>query len=653
MTTPFYAPIGTPEERRSGQIWPGEWLDATGYAVRYRIDTEFEAYHTGVDLNLNSPIWDADAHDPVFAIGDGVVTYAGYFSSGWGNLIIIDHGPVDGLPLYARYAHVESIYVKVGERVTAERQIAHVGRINDNSPFHLHFDLSRTHVLKDNPGHWPKLNLQGVLTNYVDPRAWLLAHGEGEIIQVPPREWQVTATIGLKVREQPTTSARQVGSLRYGDIFIAEERKVIANSYEWMRISSGPMFGSWVAKGTADGATRYAKPVDEPAPVPGLPVGTALYVIAPDGLRLRDKPSTSGNRIAGLPKGTKLTTTGVLVIADTYDWYPVADGQSGYAAFGKADKSAIYLGTKPPKVEPPPQRDLWRGGLHIHEINLRNNIIAAAQAGMFQSVTVINDWQLANILIQWVPYVILRRARSTSDPQPQISGNPERDYEYAKQWIRDPFHWDIFPHADDRVYLQFANEQNGDEEGGFYIGLVDELWRMGLQGIILNHAIGTTGLDYTPAGKPVCPKWMRLKDCLINTKRRKMLVGMHLYGNVKDTILHPLSAYDDLGAAPWYRDSVFACYSLMPPEAQPDLVITEAGPGKSELQRQTGIDACWKDWTLFNQVASRYGYLVAWNWWEAGAMNPDYGFPGDYIDDWLPELVRRWQAIYARRLIAA
>lgn len=63
MTLPNYtAPIGTEAERASGKIWPGAWGDATGYATRYRIGSPNEAYHTGADLNCNTPIWDADAH---------------------------------------------------------------------------------------------------------------------------------------------------------------------------------------------------------------------------------------------------------------------------------------------------------------------------------------------------------------------------------------------------------------------------------------------------------------------------------------------------------------------------------------------------------------------------------------------------------------
>ena len=109
----FTAPIGSDEERKSGIIWPGKWFDVTPYLTHYAY-----GYHTGADLNLNYPHWDGDAHSAVYAMGDGVVTYAQLYSRKvWGNLIIIDHGIVDGKPLFSRYAHVENIQVAAGQSV--------------------------------------------------------------------------------------------------------------------------------------------------------------------------------------------------------------------------------------------------------------------------------------------------------------------------------------------------------------------------------------------------------------------------------------------------------------------------------------------------------------------------------------------------------
>jgi murein DD-endopeptidase MepM/ murein hydrolase activator NlpD len=170
-------PIGSVAERRSAQVWPGKWFDATGYAVRYRTGTPYEAYHTGADLNLNEPAWDTDAHSPVVAAASGIVTHAARLA-GWGNVIIIKHDPLltTGVVYYGRYAHVEEMSIQVGQRVVRGEQIAKVGNAEGAFPYHLHFDISPTDILSREPWHWPRLDLNNLLANYIDPRQFVEAN---------------------------------------------------------------------------------------------------------------------------------------------------------------------------------------------------------------------------------------------------------------------------------------------------------------------------------------------------------------------------------------------------------------------------------------------------------------------------------------------
>lgn len=170
----YDAPIGTSTERADTQVWPGNWFDATGFAVRYFLGQPAEAYHSGSDLNLNQPFWDADAHSPVYAAASGVVIFAGRLT-GWGNVVVIRHDPLitNRKVMYGRYAHMEQIVVRVGDRVQRGQQIANVGNAEGSFPYHLHFDLSQTNILETDPFDWPRLDLNRLLANYSDPQEFI------------------------------------------------------------------------------------------------------------------------------------------------------------------------------------------------------------------------------------------------------------------------------------------------------------------------------------------------------------------------------------------------------------------------------------------------------------------------------------------------
>jgi murein DD-endopeptidase MepM/ murein hydrolase activator NlpD len=170
----YDSPVGTASERRSDQVWPGDWFDATGFDVLYRNGS---AYHTGTDLNMNEPYWDADAHSPVYASASGIVTFADRLP-GWGNVIVIRHDPLitTGQVIYGRYAHVEDIEVSVGDRVVRGQRISKVGDAGGIFAYHLHFDLSPTDILASQPWHWPKLNRANLRANYIDPLEFIREH---------------------------------------------------------------------------------------------------------------------------------------------------------------------------------------------------------------------------------------------------------------------------------------------------------------------------------------------------------------------------------------------------------------------------------------------------------------------------------------------
>ncbi len=171
----FDLPVGTAEERAGLKIWPGDWVDANPYLNKYAA-----GYHTGADLNLNLPVFDSDRGKPVYAAADGKVTFGEVVvGSTWNGLIVIEHAPLpDGKPVYTRYGHVEKLLVKAGDTVSRGQQIAQVGKYLDPKypNYHLHFDVSLTTMLKTNPRHWPKFDLNSVKANYVDPKKFVEQH---------------------------------------------------------------------------------------------------------------------------------------------------------------------------------------------------------------------------------------------------------------------------------------------------------------------------------------------------------------------------------------------------------------------------------------------------------------------------------------------
>lgn len=165
-----------------------DWVDATPYLTFYTLPSGAKAYHTGADLNLNTPTWDADANAPVYAIAHGVVTFAERVPSGtWGNLVVIEHTLPDGGKVHSRYGHLRSLNVTKGQFVARGDQVGTIGGEEFGLPNHLHFDISLSGILALRPTHWPGADKAMVQKHYVHPRNWLAAlWGEDTTPTIPP-----------------------------------------------------------------------------------------------------------------------------------------------------------------------------------------------------------------------------------------------------------------------------------------------------------------------------------------------------------------------------------------------------------------------------------------------------------------------------------
>ena len=101
---------------------------------------EFGYTHYGVDMT------DKDRKDyTLYASGKGIVSHAGYNSSG-GNVVVIIYRdcelPIGGTrDIVLRYFHLKSIKVKVGQKVNKDTIIGLYGNTGYSSGAHLHLEV--------------------------------------------------------------------------------------------------------------------------------------------------------------------------------------------------------------------------------------------------------------------------------------------------------------------------------------------------------------------------------------------------------------------------------------------------------------------------------------------------------------------------------
>ena len=94
------------------------------------------SFHKGVDF-----AYPGGVTKDVLASCDGKVTKAGV-GSGYGNVVYIQHVNGSGKPMAeTRYAHLASIYVSVGQQVSAGQPVGKEGNTGIGTGCHLHFEL--------------------------------------------------------------------------------------------------------------------------------------------------------------------------------------------------------------------------------------------------------------------------------------------------------------------------------------------------------------------------------------------------------------------------------------------------------------------------------------------------------------------------------
>jgi murein DD-endopeptidase MepM/ murein hydrolase activator NlpD len=94
-----------------------------------------------VEKNHNGLDFVASIGKNVYATGDGIVTFVQYSRKGYGNEIVIDHRFGFG----SRYAHLNALKVKEGDRVKRGQIIGTVGETGRATGPHLHYEVLYEH----------------------------------------------------------------------------------------------------------------------------------------------------------------------------------------------------------------------------------------------------------------------------------------------------------------------------------------------------------------------------------------------------------------------------------------------------------------------------------------------------------------------------
>lgn len=105
----------------------------SGYGLRFHPILKYRRLHSGIDLA-------ARQGTPIYATGDGVVRKAGrnvQGLGGYGVVAVIDHG----FGFQTLYAHMQSVAVKPGQKVSRGQQIGTVGSTGMSSGSHLHYEV--------------------------------------------------------------------------------------------------------------------------------------------------------------------------------------------------------------------------------------------------------------------------------------------------------------------------------------------------------------------------------------------------------------------------------------------------------------------------------------------------------------------------------
>jgi murein DD-endopeptidase MepM/ murein hydrolase activator NlpD len=132
-------------QKKKGLLsWPTQSRRVARYFGKER-HPQFETYtfNSGIDIEIPKVSQSSERPSDVICVSNGKVVFAQWSSNpgirSYGKLVIIDHGG----GYYTLYSHLSTIFVKLGEEISAGQIVGRVGDITSSDEPFFHFEIRR------------------------------------------------------------------------------------------------------------------------------------------------------------------------------------------------------------------------------------------------------------------------------------------------------------------------------------------------------------------------------------------------------------------------------------------------------------------------------------------------------------------------------
>lgn len=129
----------------SGFIKPIQGRITSPFGWRTHPIFNTRSFHSGIDIG-------GPNYGEIRASNSGKVIYSGWYG-GYGKVVILEHGMVNGKPITTLYAHMSSILVSNGQRVNKGQVIGKEGTTGYSTGPHCHFEV-RVNGQPNNPNNY-------------------------------------------------------------------------------------------------------------------------------------------------------------------------------------------------------------------------------------------------------------------------------------------------------------------------------------------------------------------------------------------------------------------------------------------------------------------------------------------------------------------